>query len=165
MISEETAKDAQRNILLGWDDLSPGDVSVIRTMMTTGSTAMTIRDSPHGRFWAQAVRLGWAVEGIMPPDLARSLSNCGVFRPTTDGRTVLARFVDHWKLFDKSAFNHAPRDRKPPIVFLRDGVFALLDPAKYPLNFTMLPMRGYDALAEALERSGGKVVRSDHLPG
>ena len=62
-----------------------------------------------------------------------------------------------------SAWNHAPADRKPPIVFVgRDRVFALLDPAKHPINFVAMPNSpDFDQTAFAMEKQGRTISRFD----
>lgn len=163
MLKREVSIDGQRNILFGWGRLSLGDVSTIRASIETGHTVMTIRSCPHGIFWTQAVRLEWAFEQEIPSRLLNTAPDAVCFQLTKEGRQKLERFIDYRKLFDLSAWNHAPADRKPPIVFVgRDQVFELLDPEKYPVNFVAMPNSpDFDQIELAMSKQGRTISRFD----
>ena len=123
---------------------------------------------PHGIFWTQAVRLEWAFEQEIPSRLLNTAPDAVCFQLTKEGRQKLERFIDYRKLFDLSAWNHAPADRKPPIVFVgRDQVFELLDPEKYPVNFVAMPNSpDFDQIELAMSKQGRTISRFDteHFP-
>lgn len=163
MATREISLDAQRNILLGWGHLSLGDVSIIQAGIQTGQMVLTIRACPHGNFWKQVVRLEWAFEQEIPPQLLSGAPDIACFQLTNEGRQKLEEFIEYRRLFDLSAWNLAPKDRKPPIVFVgRDQVFALLNSEKFPVNFIAVPSSSnFDQVAFAMAKQGRTVSRFD----
>lgn len=119
MVSDDAAKDAQRNILTNWTKLSAGDASTVQAALgQREATVVTTPDSPHWYFWTQLVRLTWAEDVKPPAQMAALPVRLACFRLTDFGRESVPRFIAHWKLFEMTTYNNAPKGQKPraPIV-------------------------------------------------
>ena len=84
-------------------------------MANEDAGVLTTPDLAHGFFWAQLVRLNWALEMELPSELAAIPVQVANFKLTDHGKQVLSGFIDYRKLFELTIYNNAPEDDKPPI--------------------------------------------------
>ena len=85
--------DAIRSILLNWDKLSAGDISLLYSVIKQpGAHFATLPGSPNCVMWEQFVRLGWAKPVELPVSPGKA------FELTAEGLGYLPRFIQHYDL-------------------------------------------------------------------
>lgn len=117
MVAKDISTDAQREILLNWHKLSPGDLSIIHsTLAKRDSNVMTSPDSPHWYFWTQLAKLEWARKVVLPSEMAANAAEIAVqfaiFELTDLGRDLLPKFIDYRKLYEVTPDNKIVKTNK-----------------------------------------------------
>lgn len=99
----ETQHAALKDILVGWGDLSRGDISIICANWRQPGQIETVGGTPHARFWQNLVQVGWAerLYSMIDPETVpfEPLS----FRLTDEGHMYLPRFLLFYDLLNMGA--------------------------------------------------------------
>jgi hypothetical protein len=102
-----------RNILLGWSNLSRGDISIICLAIRNPHPVQTVGGTAQALFWHNVVALGWAEQlySIIDPadvdfePLSFALTGEGVYR--------LARFLVSFDLLNMGVCSPAADFKRP----------------------------------------------------
>jgi hypothetical protein len=94
---------AIKDILLGWSDLSRGDISIICANWRTPGQIETMDGTPHARFWRSMVQIGWAEQLYSLIDPETVPFDPVSFRLTDEGHAYLPRFLLFYDLLNMGA--------------------------------------------------------------
>jgi hypothetical protein len=178
---------ALKDILVGWSDLSRGDISIICENWRKPGEVWTTGGTPHARFWRNLVYLGWAEPLYSLIDPATVPVEPLSFRLTDEGHHYLPRFLLFYDLLhmgactpavDKAAFlkrqgqTAQPAERKewlpsrrrliPALAMVLAGLWLTYRGANPLLCFFLLTYSGVAALllhADIFKGSCGKILR------
>jgi hypothetical protein len=100
----------QRDILYNWHNLTAGDISIIKLMLTPkykDSALQTMSGTAHAKLWHSLVGLGWANELSPPQNFQEVLGEAALcFELSEIGHMEVPRFIEFRKLFQLSEYNH-----------------------------------------------------------